>query len=251
MTIVLSPSSGPTAGGTLVAITGNNLRNTSAVRFGTRLATIIGTPTNSLVNVRNPAGNGAVGVRVSAPGGTSIPVLYYYVPAPLLSAISSPCGPTAGGNTVTISGHNLKNAAVRFGAQPATVISHSTGSVTVAVPPGTGRVKISVTNAGGTATGSSYDYCGTLTPAKISISPNSGPISGGELITISDPTESGLGCATGVTIGGTAARFTIISDSKLGVVAPPGAEGPTNVVLTTCGTTTTTIGSYAYTDFPG
>nr|WP_241672116.1 IPT/TIG domain-containing protein [Streptomyces sp. IB2014 016-6] len=44
----ISPNQGSTSGGTLVTITGTNLSNTSAVRFGTKLATITAnTPTSA------------------------------------------------------------------------------------------------------------------------------------------------------------------------------------------------------------
>ncbi|MGY2119697.1 IPT/TIG domain-containing protein [Nocardia gipuzkoensis] len=69
----ISPNQGSTGGGTIVTITGTNLRGVTAVRFGSKLATITAnTPTS--VTVMSPSGKGVVGVTVTTAGGTSNPV---------------------------------------------------------------------------------------------------------------------------------------------------------------------------------
>ena len=68
----ISPTSGPTAGGTSVTITGTGLTGATAVDFGGTAAT--GVVVNSAISVTaiSPAGSvGAVNVTVTTPGGTS------------------------------------------------------------------------------------------------------------------------------------------------------------------------------------
>lgn len=66
----ISPSQGPTAGQTIVTITGTNLGGATQVHFGPNLATIISiTPTQIIVI--SPPGVGLVDVTVTTIGGTS------------------------------------------------------------------------------------------------------------------------------------------------------------------------------------
>jgi prepilin-type processing-associated H-X9-DG protein len=74
------------------------------------------------------------------------------------------------------------------------------------------------------------------------ISPNSGPLSGGTSVTISG---FGFTGATAVSFGSTAATsFTIVSDTTITAVAPPStAAGPVDVIVTSpTGSTNITIG---------
>jgi hypothetical protein len=66
----VSPSSGPTSGGTTVAITGTNFTGASAVIFGAATASFT-VNSSSQITAHSPAGTGTVNVRVTGPGGTS------------------------------------------------------------------------------------------------------------------------------------------------------------------------------------
>jgi len=123
----ISPNQGSTSGGTTVTITGVNLAGSTAVHFDNKLATITAnTPT--MVTVINPAGNGVVPVTITTNGGNSNPLNFYYIEFPIITALASASGDTAGGNTVMINGYNLSTASnVNFGSNSATptVISDS------------------------------------------------------------------------------------------------------------------------------
>jgi hypothetical protein len=67
----LSPSSGPTSGGTAVTITGSSLTGTTAVDFGSAAATGVSVVSDSQITATAPPGSGTVGVSVTTPGGTS------------------------------------------------------------------------------------------------------------------------------------------------------------------------------------
>src|SRR5688572_24224134 len=99
----ISPNQGAMGGGTTVTITGVNLANSSAVKFGDRNATITAnTPTS--VTVTAPAGAGVAPVSVTTAGGQSNPLAYFFIPGPIVTTMSPLSGSSSGGETVTIRG---------------------------------------------------------------------------------------------------------------------------------------------------
>ncbi|WP_405891299.1 IPT/TIG domain-containing protein [Streptomyces sp. NBC_00133] len=244
----ISPNQGSTGGGTTVTITGTNLANASAVKFGSKQATITAnTPTS--VTVGSPSGSGVVDVTVTTSGGTSNPLSFFYIGAPFKSALSATSGATAGGNTVTINGTGLSTAtAVNFGANAATPTVLSDSQLSVAVPAGAGpgTVGVSVTTAGGTNNGLSYTYVDP--PTVTTLSPNSGSTSGGTAVTI---TGTNLSTTESITFDGETAPFTVVNSTTVSAVTPPGTAGAVDVVVTTTGGSATEIGGYTYVALPG
>ena len=49
-----------------------------------------------------------------------------------------------------------------------------------------------------------------------------------------------------VTFGGAPAAFTVVSDTQLAVITPPGAVGAVDVVVTTAGGSATATGAFTY-----
>jgi len=247
----ISPNQGSTGGGTTVAITGTNLANASAVKFGTKNATITAnTPTS--VTVTSPSGSGTVPVTVTTPGGTSNPLTFFYVGAPFKSGLSATSGPLVGGNTVTISGTGLSTAtSVHFGANTATPTVASDSSISVTVPAGAaaGSVGVSVTTAGGTNNGLSYTYIDV--PTITSFTPTSGPASGGTAVTI---TGTNLDSTQSVTFGGIAAPFSVINSTTVSAVSPPTADGqpgPADITVTNPAGSATGATPFQYLASPG
>lgn len=244
----ISPNQGSTAGGTTVTITGTNLGGATAVRFGTKSATITAnTPTS--VTATSPSGAGAVGVTVTTPGGTSNPLSFFYVGPPFKSGLSPVSGVTAGGDTVTITGTGLATAtSVSFGASSATPTVVNDGVLTVVVPAGAaaGSVGVTVTAAGGTSNGLSYTYVDA--PTLGTPSPASGPASGGTAVTIPG---TGLTETESVTFDGVLAPFSVLSDTALVAVTPPGTAGAVDVVVTTAGGSATVTDGFTYIAGPG
>jgi hypothetical protein len=244
----LSPNQGSTGGGTTVTITGTNLSGATSVKFGSKSGTITAnTPTS--VTVTSPSGTGTVPVTVTTAGGTSNPVPFFYVGAPFKSSLSPLSGPTAGGDTVTITGSGLSTAtSVQFGAATATPTVINDSQLTVAVPAGAaaGPVGVSVTTAGGTNNGLSYTYVDD--PTITTLTPASGPASGGTAVTI---VGTELTTTQEVTFGGTPAPFSVISDTTVSAVTPPGTAGAVDVVLTTSAGSVTDPGAFTYVAGPG
>ncbi|MEU5622609.1 MULTISPECIES: IPT/TIG domain-containing protein [Streptomyces] len=161
--------------------------------------------------------------------------------------ISPNQGSTGGGTLVTITGTNLSGTtAVTFGTRPATSITNvSPTQVTAVSPSGTGTVGVTVTTAGGTSNPVPFFYVGA--PFKSSVGPTSGPLAGGNTVTLNGV---GLATATSVSFGANTATPTVVSDTQLTVVAPAGAAaGPVGVSVTTAGGTNNGL-SYTYVDVP-
>lgn len=161
--------------------------------------------------------------------------------------ISPNQGSTGGGTPVTITGTNLSGTtAVQFGSKPATSVTNvSPTEVTAVSPSGTGTVGVTVTTSGGTSNPVPFFYVGA--PFKSSLGTNSGPLAGGNTVSING---AGLSTATSVSFGGVTATPTVISDTEISVTAPAGAAaGPVGVSVTTAGGTNNGL-SYTYVDVP-
>lgn len=89
----VSPTSGPTSGGTIVTLTGTNLLGATAVKFGTTAATDVTVNSATSITATAPAGSaGTVDVTVTTAGGTSATSAAdeytYYLPTYTISALS-------------------------------------------------------------------------------------------------------------------------------------------------------------------
>ncbi|MFE7754021.1 IPT/TIG domain-containing protein [Streptomyces sp. NPDC057418] len=152
------PSLGPTTGGTIVTLTGSDLLNASAVRFGATSAASFTVVSSTQIIATAPAGTGTSQITVTTPGGSSNPVPFSYVPAPAVTGLVPHSGPTSAGTVVTLTGTGLSTtSAVLFGATAAGFTVVSDTQITAAVPAGPpGTVNVSVTTSGGTGTGPAY-----------------------------------------------------------------------------------------------
>ncbi|WDO07643.1 IPT/TIG domain-containing protein [Streptomyces murinus] len=233
----LTPSGGPTSGGTTVTVTGTGLTGATQVRFGSVSASSFSVVSATQITAVSPAGApGAVPVTVTTPGGTSaaVPASYFfYAAAPVLTAISPSAGPTTGGNTVTLTGQNLQDAGdVRFGALSAAVDAVSPTQLTVTPPAGSGLVTVTVTTPGGVSNALTYAY--VTAPVLNTVSPSVGAAAGSTAVTL---TGTGLTTATAVTVDGVPTSFTVLSDTQMAAVIPPGPAGAAAVRVTTAGGT--------------
>jgi len=177
---------------------------------------------------------GWVSVAVSGPNGTSAnPYTVPYVPIASIGA-SPVAGPPGGGTTVSIFGVGFTGAtSVTFGGVPGTGLVVGDDSQLIVVTPAhaIGTVPVIVTSPAGNAGAPPYTYVSG--PTVTSISPASGPTTGGTAVTI---TGTGFTGATGVTFGGGAGTgLTVISDTQVQVTAPAHAAGAVDVIVTTTG----------------
>lgn len=246
----VSPNAGSTVGGTSVTIHGTNLTYASVVKFGATPGTNMSIVDDSTITVTTPAGGaGAVDVSVTTPGGTVTSAgSFTYASMPTVTGISPSAGPTAGGQSVTITGTNLATTTgVTIGGVAVGSFSATATTVTTTTPAGTaGFASIVVTTGAGSATlTNGYRYA--TTPVITSIAPSGGPTAGGTQVTI---TGSDLTGATSVKFGATSASFQQNSSTKITAFAPGGAAGQVDISITTPGGTANQSNAFTYYDAP-
>jgi len=175
------------------------------------------------------AAAGTMTVAVTIPGGTSGVNTYTSDPVPTITSLSRVSGPVSGGNTVTITGSGFSTVQhIQFGTTTARSFTYRSVTQLVATTPAhaAGTVRISVTTPGGTTPTSSADVYQFIVsaPAVTSISPASGPATGGTTVTVSGSGFTGattvyFSSSKGVTVSVNA------SGTQLTVKTPLGASG--------------------------
>ncbi len=240
---VVSPDVGSTAGGYEVTLIGKNFRSDSSVQWGNFNITAFNSQTpTSLSFFAPPAVPGPIDVTVSNSDGqtdTALSAFTYLNAAslntPSIISIDPATGPSPGGYLALITGQNfLPTASVHFGLDPATsVVVHSSTLIQVTVPPGVANsvVDVTVENAPGDSDTmvNGFTYGGqTAVPLAVrSVTPGTGPTTGGTVVTISG---DGFTPGTVVLFAGVAApSVDIISTTQLTAVTPAGAAGLVSV----------------------
>ena len=256
----LSPQTGPTGGGTTIVVKGRGLTGAKRVLFGSTKGTGLQVKSSRKLVVNAPAhAAGVVQVRVVTKGGTSketTATRYTYVappsptPAPSLTAVSPPAGPTAGGTAVTITGSQLTGATgVRFGSTSATtfrVVSPTTVVATTAAH-AVGAVNVTVSTPGGTAVlEEAFSYAPA--PTLDGVTPSSGPVE--EFTVTLDGT--GFTAQSVVTFGGVAASAVQVraGGTELTVTTPAHSPGWVDVRVTTVGGSANLVNGYRYVAAP-
>jgi hypothetical protein len=253
MVTSVSPTSGPTGGGTSVTITGTNFLGAGAAQFGSANATSFTVNSSTSITATAPAGSGTVDITVTTSAGTSATSAadqFSYGAAPTVTAVAPNSGSFAGGTGVTITGTNFTGAtAVSFGGNAAISFNVvSATSITATSPAGSGTVDVTVATPGGTsATGAADGFTYITAPAVTAIAPTSGPAAGGTIVTI---TGMNLSNATAVKFGATAAAsFTVNNASSISASSPAGT-GTADVTVTTIGGTSATSGADQFSYVP-
>ncbi|RIK40061.1 MAG: hypothetical protein DCC58_14445 [Chloroflexi bacterium] len=234
----VSPSSGPTTGGTQVNINGANFQPGATARFGDVQLTVVSSTSSRITVTTPPADAGLVDVIVTNPdGGQAIRSggYRYVVPAPVVLAVEPNTGPTAGGTSVVITGQYFTGATqVRFGATTtASFVVDSDSQITVISPSrSAGVVSVRVTTPSGTSPSSGAPTFTYIAPPNITaVSPNTGPAAGGTSVAI---TGTSFNEATAVHFGTVpATSFVLESTTRIVAVSPPQAAGRIDIRVTT------------------
>lgn len=174
----IAPTSGTSAGGDVVTITGtgfNTVAGATSVTFGPNPAAVVTCATTTSCTATSPAGLGTVDVQVTVSGQTSptsaADQFTYVTVNPnsvTVTSVAPNTGITAGGTLVTITGTNfvVGGSSINFGANVATNVScASTTTCTAVSPAGTaGAVDVLVTDATGTSAATAADQFTYITP---------------------------------------------------------------------------------------
>ena len=254
-TIIVSPASLPSGEqGNAYSQTLSASGGTAPYIYAVTTGTLPGGMTLSSAGVLSgtPTGNGTSTFTLTATdahsfsGAHSNYSLAIVPPVPTLNAIFPSSGPTVGGTAVTLTGTNFTGATgVSFGGNAAASITIiSATSITAVTPAGSaGTASVLVTTPGGTNNANSL-YTYVAPPTVSAISPNTGPTTGGTLVTLTGTNFTG---ATGVTIGGTAATsITVISATSITATTPAHSAGTASVLVTTSGGTNSANSLYTY-----
>jgi alpha-tubulin suppressor-like RCC1 family protein len=231
----VSPTRGPTAGGTTVTISGDDFEAPASVKFGAAEATNVTVNSPTSITATAPPGSGTVAVTVTTPSGTSPPVTadhYTYVPPPQITKLSPKSGSVAGTTAVTITGTSFTSVTeVKFGSLPASSYTVTSSTTITAITPAepAGVVQVSVSTEFGTTASTANDLY-KFAPVISSLTPNGGPTAGGTSVTV-----MGAGFAPGTT--GTKFKFGSVpaasvncaSSTECTVLAPAHEAGTVEV----------------------
>jgi hypothetical protein len=236
----VSPSSGSTAGGTSVTITGTDFTGATAVSFGASPAASFAVNGSTAISAVSPAeAAGTVDVTVTTGSGTtatSASDRFTFVAAaapPTITAVS----PTqaAVGSTIAVTGTNFGGAtSVRLNGRSAAYTVVSSSRLTFTVPQGATSGTITVTTAAGAAT-STQSVTVSPPPTITGFTPGLGPV--GTTVTVMG---TNLEDAIGVELGSIlTVPSTVAGDgSQITFTIPPGAVSGPIKVLTGSGTVT-------------
>ena len=161
----ISPTSGPTAGGSTVTITGTDFTGATKVAFGPLAATSYTVVSSTEITAVSPPQAASLrNIFVTTPSGTSAGVaadqFTYTNGPPTVTKVSPTSGSTAGGTTVTITGTNFTGATkVVFGPLAATsyTVVSSTDITAVSPAQAASTRNIFVTTPSGTSAGVAAD----------------------------------------------------------------------------------------------
>jgi uncharacterized repeat protein (TIGR01451 family) len=250
----MTPTTGPTLGGTVVTITGTNFANPASVTFDGLAGTSLTVDSQTQITVTTPAHvAGVAAVVVTTLAGTAtVPGGFLYVPptpGPTATSMLPTSGPTAGGTVTVISGGNFTGASsVTFGGVAAASFTvDNAGQITATTPAhAAGNVAVVITTPGGTASvpGGFTFTASPGTPTASSIVPATGPTAGGTVTVITGTNFTG---ATSVTFDGLAATtFTVDTPTQITATTPAHGQANVAVVVTTPGGTATVPGGFSY-----
>jgi outer membrane autotransporter protein len=272
-----TPSTGTKLGGVNITLTGTGFTNAtslsmesfSSVVYPITNFTVVNDTTITAILPATPSG--MYGLKVTTPNGSAESDDAYtaLAPSPILTSVSPNSGPTAGGNTVTITGLNLSfpvgaafynqlsidgvflcNAdANSCGTSARFNVSNDTTLVAVMPPHPEGPVNITFRNE----TVTPFTLVGAYTyadrPSITSITPDAGFLEGGDVVTLSGTNFIDV---SRVTIGGVdATQFTVVSSTEITATVPRSSiEGLVTIdVITELGTATLSNG-YRYISRP-
>lgn len=240
----IRPTTGPATGGTMAQVQGEYLLPGASLFFGdvpARRSQVVDAETAVTITPPGPAGASVDLTLINFDGGRAVlPNAFGYVdPAtlgspPAVASVAPSQVSTLGGTAIRVDGSNFSNNPLLFvGLSPATGVAQiNPNRIEGAAPPGTvGPADLTVTNTDGqSATLSGALQYVVPPPSVSSITPSSGPGSGGTRVEI---VGNGFQFGAVVSFGSVnASNVNVLSPTRLEATAPPGSDGPVAVTIT-------------------
>jgi large repetitive protein len=250
----VSPASGGSNGGDQVTITGSGFTGTTAVDFGGIAAASFAVVDDSHIMATTPIGRGTIDVTVYNAAGaspvTSADNFNFVVTAPVVTGVAPRTGPTTGGTTITVTGENLNNGLVLFGAGGADLNATCTPTRCRATTPpaAAGVVHVEVSTLSGQSApvaADQFTYVTAPRPTITGIEPDRGTTAGGTDVVIFGTNLAGAS----VKIGGQTAPDNSsngCSNAACSVTSPPGTAGKAPVVVTRADGSSSAPGTFTY-----
>ncbi|MDK8181639.1 IPT/TIG domain-containing protein [Paenibacillus sp. UMB4589-SE434] len=232
----VSPASGPQAGGNVVNIVGKELASGLKLYFNDTEVKTFSYMSKESISIKMPAWPipGKVSIKIVNPDGqqASLTDAYTYIPLPKpeVTSLTPNKGVLAGGAAVSINGTNFVNGAkVQLGGKElqTTFISATQLKIVTPVWAQAEKVDVTVVNPDGQkgVLAQGYEFetpPPPPAPTVISITPNSGPQSGGNIVSI-----KGTNFTQGskVRFGQMEVMATVMNASEISVRVPAWTKG--------------------------
>ncbi|HEY0520485.1 MAG TPA: IPT/TIG domain-containing protein, partial [Ilumatobacteraceae bacterium] len=164
----ITPSSGASAGGDVVTISGTGFTATTAFSFDHNAGTSVSCASSTSCTVTTPGGAGTVDVTatVGSQSATAVGGFSYVAAAvgPQITGISPSSGSTAGGTVVTVTGTNFPtdgSANINFGSTAGTFVKCSSATTCTVDSPATansGDVNVQLTSGASSTNVARFSY---------------------------------------------------------------------------------------------
>ncbi len=234
----VSPVFSVLAGGATITITGTRLDSVNSVSVGGAPVTSFTAQSATSISFIAPAHSaGTVDITATSPNGgmsdLTVADQITYTAAPVVTGLSVPASPTAGGVSLTLTGLNLTGATVHVGATGVASFSANTSTlITFLTPAGSEGATVDVTattGAGTSALTAADQLVYTDFPFISAFSPATGSTAGGTAVTI---TGANLAGATSVQFSGIDATILTNTPNAITVTAPAVGAGNMLISLT-------------------
>ena len=255
--IGVSPSSGPV--GQSVTISGSNFTGVTGVFFG-------GTPASatfvndSTITAFAPPGHSLgdiVHVVVTTTTGTSPTTpadefTYAATAGPTITGVTGSCT-IAGGTTIAVTGTGfVVGATATIGGNAANINVTDANDATVICPAqgSVGQYPLMITVNSQATNAFQVTYAAAAAPTVTSVVPNSGPLAGGNSVTVNGTNFQTSGLA--VTFGPNAATCSSVTATSMSCVAPGHAAGTVDITVSvnSVASANTSADNYTYTGTP-
>ncbi|MCA3015705.1 MAG: IPT/TIG domain-containing protein, partial [Myxococcaceae bacterium] len=239
----LTPTSGPTAGGVTLTITGVNFGTAPTATIDGVACPLAALPTQTRVVCSLPPGAGAgVAVRVVAGGQLSNVASFDYAP-PQVTMLTPATLPTAGA-LLTLSGFNFgaAEASVTVDGAPCPLVMATHTQLVCSAPPGPGGPATARVTVKGQVGDRAVQWS---PPSLATVSPAAAPTRGGTVITLSGA-NFGTGSRTEVMVGAQACPLVTVGHATLTCVVPAAVTPGSSPVVVTVGLQATAPGAFSY-----